>query len=105
MRQSGLVDITSRRTSICRCLSTHSLAAVSNAQAPSGAEVGPPPLMATFKRMFGSFAASHINKQNDFSSLQAYFLQKVRFSFLTMVIIGGQAKSQVIEEIGLTTES
>ncbi len=33
-------------------------------------------MLATFKKMFGSFAAAHINKQNDFSNLQSYFLQK-----------------------------
>jgi hypothetical protein len=38
---------------------------------------GPPALLVIFKKMFGSFADSHIIKQNDFCNLQSYFLQKV----------------------------
>ena len=37
---------------------------------------GPPAMLVMFKKMFGSFAAGHMVKQNDFSSLQCYFLQK-----------------------------
>lgn len=58
-----------------RCESTHSLAKVANLMAATWE--GPPAMLATFKKMFGSFAASHIIKQNDFSNLQSYFLQKV----------------------------
>ena len=36
---------------------------------------GPPAMLVIFKRMFGSFAANNIIKQNDFSNLQNYFLQ------------------------------
>ena len=36
---------------------------------------GPPAMLVIFKRMFGSFAANNIIKQNDFSQLQNYFLQ------------------------------
>ena len=36
---------------------------------------GPPAMLVIFKRMFGSFSASNIIKQNDFSNLQNYFLQ------------------------------
>ncbi len=39
---------------------------------------GPPAMLVIFTKMFGSFAASHIIKQNDFSNLQSYYLQKVR---------------------------
>ena len=38
---------------------------------------GPPPMLQLFKKMFGSFAASHIILQNNFSTLQTYFIQKV----------------------------
>lgn len=57
-----------------RCLATHCLAKVANSMASNSD--GPPPLLIIFKKMFGSFAASHIIKQNDFSNLQSYFLQK-----------------------------
>jgi len=39
---------------------------------------GPPAMLATFKKMFGSFSCPHIIKQNNFSNLQHYYLQKVR---------------------------
>lgn len=42
----------------------------------SSSSEGPPALLVIFKRMFGSFANSNICKQNDFSNLQSYFLQK-----------------------------
>ena len=58
-----------------RCLATHCLTKVTNAMSTSAE--GPPALLAIFKKMFGSFADSHIIKQNDFCNLQAYFLQKV----------------------------
>jgi len=38
---------------------------------------GPPAMLATFKKMFGSFSCPHITKQNNFSNLQHYYLQKV----------------------------
>ena len=57
-----------------RCACTHTLAAVANAMASTWD--GPPAMLTIFKKMFGSFAAGHICKQNDFSSLQGYFLQK-----------------------------
>jgi len=34
-------------------------------------------MLATFKKMFGSFSCPHITKQNNFSNLQHYYLQKV----------------------------
>jgi hypothetical protein len=58
-----------------RCLATHQLTKVANHM--SSTWEGPPPMLAIFKKMFGSFAAGHIIKQNDFSMLQSYFLQKV----------------------------
>ncbi|XP_071743330.1 transcription initiation factor TFIID subunit 2 [Lepeophtheirus salmonis] len=57
-----------------RCQSTHCLAKVANAMASSWE--GPPPMLLMFKKLYGSFAAGHIIKQNDFSNLQSYFLQK-----------------------------
>ena len=42
----------------------------------SASSEGPPALLVIFKKMFGSFANSSICKQNDFSNLQSYFLQK-----------------------------
>ena len=57
-----------------RCEACHALTKVSNAM-PSAGE-GPPALLVIFKKLFGSFANSSIVMQNDFSSLQKYFLQK-----------------------------
>ena len=56
-----------------RCRATHCLTKVANAMSASWD--GPPAMMVIFKRMFGSFSASNIPKQNDFSNLQNYFLQ------------------------------
>jgi len=52
---------------------THCLTKVANSMAASWD--GPPAMLVIFKRMFGSFAANNIIKQNDFSNLQHYFLQ------------------------------
>jgi transcription initiation factor TFIID subunit 2 len=56
-----------------RCKATHCLTKVANNMAASWD--GPPAMLVIFKRMFGSFAANNIIKQNDFSNLQNYFLQ------------------------------
>ena len=56
-------------------MATHQLTKVANAMA--GSWDGPPAMLPMFKRLYGSFTAAHIIKQNDFSSLQSYFLQKV----------------------------
>lgn len=37
---------------------------------------GPPAMLAIFRKLFGSFAAPHIIKQNSFTNFQHYFLQK-----------------------------
>lgn len=37
---------------------------------------GPPAMQQIFRKFFGSFSAQHIIKQNNFSNLQHYFLQK-----------------------------
>lgn len=37
---------------------------------------GPPAMLALFMKFFGSFSASHIIRQNNFSNFQLYFLQK-----------------------------
>ena len=57
-----------------RCEATHCLAVVANAMASTWE--GPPAMLVMFKKMFGSFAAGHMVRQNDFSSLQCYFIQK-----------------------------
>jgi len=56
-----------------RYRATHCLTKVANSMAASWD--GPPAMLVIFKRMFGSFAANNIIKQNDFSNLQNYFLQ------------------------------
>ena len=56
-----------------RCRATHCLTKVANSMSASWD--GPPAMLVIFKRMFGSFSASNIIKQNDFSNLQNYFLQ------------------------------
>ena len=56
-----------------RSRATHCLTKVANSMAASWD--GPPAMLVIFKRMFGSFAANNIIKQNDFSNLQNYFLQ------------------------------
>lgn len=38
---------------------------------------GPPAMLAIFRKLYGSFSCPHIIKQNNFSNLQHYFLQKV----------------------------
>lgn len=57
-----------------RCSACHALTKVLNTM--TSPSEGPPALLVIFKKMFGSFANSHICKQNDFSNLQSYFLQK-----------------------------
>ena len=57
-----------------RCQSTHCLAKVANLMSTSWE--GQPPMLVYFKKTYGSFAAPHISKQNDFSNLISYFLQK-----------------------------
>lgn len=37
---------------------------------------GPPAMLAIFRKMFGSFSAAHIIRQNNFTDFQHYFLQK-----------------------------
>lgn len=37
---------------------------------------GPPAMLAIFRKLFGSFAAPHIIRQNTFSNFQHYFIQK-----------------------------
>ncbi|CAG0916730.1 unnamed protein product [Notodromas monacha] len=50
------------------------LARVANKMAPSW--VGPPAMLAIFRKFFGCKQGSHIVRQNDFASLQHYYLQK-----------------------------
>ncbi len=37
---------------------------------------GPPAMLNIFRKLFGSFSASHIVRQNNFDNFQHYFLQK-----------------------------
>ena len=59
-----------------RCAACHSLTKVSNAMASTSTVEGPPDLLTIFKKIYGSFANSNICKQNEFSNLQSYYLQK-----------------------------
>lgn len=59
-----------------RCRAAHCLTKVVNSL---GTSLQAPPainIMAMFRRMFGSFSAAHIPKQNNFSNFQHYYLQK-----------------------------
>lgn len=42
---------------------------------------GPPAMLAIFRKLFGSFSCPHIVRQNNFTNLQHYFLQKARLFF------------------------
>ncbi|KAF7285639.1 hypothetical protein GWI33_010292 [Rhynchophorus ferrugineus] len=57
-----------------RCRAAHCLTKVANAMVASWA--GPPAMLAIFRKFFGSFAAPHIIKQNNFQNFQHYHLQK-----------------------------
>lgn len=45
---------------------------------------GPPAMLAIFRKLFGSFSCPHIVRQNNFTNLQHYFLQKA--SFISIVL-------------------
>ncbi|PSN33564.1 Transcription initiation factor TFIID subunit 2 [Blattella germanica] len=57
-----------------RCRAAHCLTKVANAMITSWA--GPPAMLAIFRKLFGSFSCPHIVRQNNFTNLQHYFLQK-----------------------------
>ncbi|CAH0555152.1 unnamed protein product [Brassicogethes aeneus] len=57
-----------------RCRAAHCLTKVANAMVANWA--GPPAMLAIFRKLFGSFAAPHIIKQNNFQNFQHYYLQK-----------------------------
>ncbi|GJQ75752.1 putative zinc ion binding protein [Trypoxylus dichotomus] len=57
-----------------RCRAAHCLTKVANALIVNWA--GPPAMLQIFRKMFGSFAAPHIIRQNSFQNFQHYFLQK-----------------------------
>ncbi|XP_074031440.1 TATA-box binding protein associated factor 2 [Leptinotarsa decemlineata] len=57
-----------------RCRAAHCLTKVANAMVANWA--GPPAMLAIFRKFFGSFAAPHIIRQNNFQNFQHYFLQK-----------------------------
>ncbi len=52
----------------------HCLTKVANAMVANWA--GPPAMLAIFRKLFGSFAAPHIIRQNSFTNFQHYHLQK-----------------------------
>ena len=45
---------------------------------------GPPAMLAIFRKLFGSFSCPHIVRQNNFTNLQHYFLQKAKCFFFCM---------------------
>uniref|UniRef100_A0A8D9B9A4 Transcription initiation factor TFIID subunit 2 n=1 Tax=Cacopsylla melanoneura TaxID=428564 RepID=A0A8D9B9A4_9HEMI len=57
-----------------RCQAARVLTKIANAMVTTWS--GPPAMFTIFRKLFGSFAAPHIIKQNDFTTLQNYFLQK-----------------------------
>ncbi|XP_067013693.2 transcription initiation factor TFIID subunit 2 [Anabrus simplex] len=57
-----------------RCRAAHCLTRVANAMVANWA--GPPAMLAIFRKLFGSFSCPHIVRQNNFTNLQHYFLQK-----------------------------
>ncbi|XP_077291969.1 TATA-box binding protein associated factor 2 isoform X2 [Arctopsyche grandis] len=57
-----------------RCKAAHCLTKVANAMVSTWA--GPPAMLTIFRKMFGSFSAPHIVRQNNFTNFQHYFLQK-----------------------------
>jgi transcription initiation factor TFIID subunit 2 len=57
-----------------RCKAAHCLTKVANAMVANWA--GPPAMLAIFRKLFGSFAAPHIIRQNSFTNFQHYYLQK-----------------------------
>ncbi|XP_075220832.1 TATA-box binding protein associated factor 2 [Lycorma delicatula] len=56
-----------------RCRAAHCLTKVANAMTNWA---GPPAMLAIFRKLFGSFSCPPIIRQNNFSNLQHYFLQK-----------------------------
>ncbi|XP_017782255.1 PREDICTED: transcription initiation factor TFIID subunit 2 [Nicrophorus vespilloides] len=56
-----------------RCKAAHCLTKVANAMITWA---GPPAMLAIFRKLFGSFAAPHIIRQNSFQNFQHYFIQK-----------------------------
>uniref|UniRef100_A0A182YPI7 Transcription initiation factor TFIID subunit 2 n=1 Tax=Anopheles stephensi TaxID=30069 RepID=A0A182YPI7_ANOST len=57
-----------------RCQAATCLTKVANAMVTSWQ--GPPAMLTIFKKFFGSFSAPHIIRQNNFTNLHHYFLQK-----------------------------
>lgn len=58
-----------------RCRAAHCLTKVVNSLGPAMPATPAINIMSMFRRMFGSFSASHIVRQNNFSNFQHYFLQ------------------------------
>lgn len=58
-----------------RCEAAKCLTKVANAMVTSWQ--GPPAMLTIFRKLFGSFSAPHIVRQNNFTNFQHYFLQKI----------------------------
>ncbi|KAG8236645.1 hypothetical protein J437_LFUL016337 [Ladona fulva] len=59
---------------LVRCKAAHCLTQVANAMFSTWA--GPPAMLAIFRKLFGSHSCPHIVRQNNFTNLHHYFLQK-----------------------------
>ncbi|XP_046383438.1 transcription initiation factor TFIID subunit 2 [Ischnura elegans] len=59
---------------LVRCKAAHCLTQVANAMVSTWA--GPPAMLAIFRKLFGSHSCPHIVRQNNFTNLHHYFLQK-----------------------------
>lgn len=57
-----------------RCEAAKCLTKVANLMATNWQ--GPPAMLSMFRKLFGSFSAPHIVRQNNFTNFQHYFLQK-----------------------------
>lgn len=64
-----------------RCQAAHCLTKVANALVATWS--GPSAMHQIFQKHFGSASCPHIVKQNNFTNLQHYFLQKVCFNYIT----------------------
>nr|CAD7573934.1 unnamed protein product [Timema californicum] len=67
-----------------RCRASLCLTKVANAMVANWA--GPPAMLAIFRKLFGSFSCPHIVRQNNFTNLQHYFLQKASTTLCTIPV-------------------
>lgn len=84
-----------------RCRATQCLTKVVNALGPT--LQAPPALniMSMFRKMFGSFSAPHIVRQNNFTNFQHYFLQKsIPLALAGLRNVHGICPTEVVKFIG-----